>query len=78
MQSDSKHRAGPVTALHRPVGPVNQLEALRRVQLVSEEMKAGSFSESQIQLNKTDLSLPLNSGSCCDSELCLTFILLLK
>lgn len=56
MQSDSKHRAGPVTALHRPVGPVNQLEALQRVQLVSEEIKAGafrsSFSESQIQLNK--------------------------
>lgn len=52
MQSDSKHRAGPVTA----VGPVNQLEALQRVQLVSEEIKAGafrsSFSESQIQLNK--------------------------
>lgn len=49
MQSDSKHRAGPV-------GPVNQLEALQHVQLVSEEMKAGafrsSFSESQIQLNK--------------------------
>lgn len=39
MQSDSKHRAGPVTALHRPVGPVNQLEALQRVQLVSELLR---------------------------------------